>query len=74
MMPLMMKDVESMSQEDKIATMDMLWTSLLAASVPMEPPAWHEAVLNERRRRVAAGEERFIPWEEAKRSLRAEFA
>ena len=39
-----------------------------------EPPAWHGDILAERRRRVAAGEERFIPLEEAMRQLREEVA
>jgi len=73
-MPQIMDQINAMSHEDKIATMDMLWTSILSSSQSVEPPAWHEAILNERRRRVAAGEEVFIPWDEAKRSLRAEFA
>ena len=54
--------------------MDVLWSSVLSAVGTYEPPAWHEAVLRERRRRVAEGEETFIPWEEAKRQLQEEFA
>jgi len=73
-MPRIMNEIDAMSNEEKLATMDMLWTSILSGSQSVEPPAWHEAVLNERRRRVAAGEEVFIPWDEAKRSLCAEFA
>ena len=54
--------------------MAVLWSSVLSAVGTYEPPAWHEAVLRERRRRVAEGEETFIPWEEAKRQLHEEFA
>lgn len=71
---MLINEINSMSHEDKMAVMDMLWTSMTANSESFEPPAWHEAILNERRRRVAEGEERFIPWEEAKHSLRAEFS
>ena len=35
---------------------------------------WHGDILDERRRRVAAGEEKFIPLEEAMRQLREEVA
>jgi len=73
-MPMVMSEINAMSHEDKLATMDMLWTSIISSEESIEPPAWHEAILNERRRRVASGEETFIPWEDAKRSLRAEFA
>jgi len=73
-MPHLMSEIESMTSNEKIAAMDMLWTSILSTSGVVEPPAWHEIVLNERRRRAESGEETFVPWEEAKRSLRAEFA
>ena len=73
-MPEFMERVASMSQEEKLRAMDVLWSSIVSSSGAYEPPAWHEAVLSERRRRVVEGEETFIPWEEAKRQLREEFA
>ena len=69
-----MERVASMSQEEKLRAMDVLWSSVVSSAGTYEPPAWHEAVLRERRRRVAEGEETFIPWEEAKRQLQEEFA
>ena len=73
-MPQFMERIESMTHEEKLCAMDVLWSSIVSSSGAYEPPAWHEAVLQERRRRVAAGEEVFIPWEEAKRQLQEEFA
>ena len=73
-MPQFMERVANMSQEEKLRAMDVLWSSIVSSSGAYEPPAWHEAVLRERRRRVAEGEETFIPWEEAKRQLQEEFA
>ena len=69
-----MEHVASMSQEEKLRAMDVLWSSVVSSAGAYEPPAWHEAVLRERRRRVAEGEETFISWEEAKRQLQEEFA
>ena len=69
-----MERVANMSQEEKFRAIDVLWSSIVSSSGAYEPPAWHEAVLRERRRRVAEGEETFIPWEEAKRQLQEEFA
>ena len=69
-----MERVANMSQEEKFRAIDVLWSSIVSSSGAYEPPAWHEAVLRERRRRVAEGEEIFIPWEEAKRQLQEEFA
>ena len=73
-MPQFMERVANMSQEEKFRAIDVLWSSIVSSSGAYEPPAWHEAVLRERRRRVAEGEEIFIPWEEAKRQLQEEFA
>ena len=73
-MPQFMERVANMTQEEKLRAMDVLWSSIVSSSGAYEPPAWHEAVLRERRRRVEKGEETFIPWEEAKRQLQEEFA
>ena len=73
-MPQFMERVANMSQEEKFRAIDVLWSSIVSSSDAYEPPAWHEAVLRERRRRVVEGEETFIPWEEAKRQLQEEFA
>ena len=73
-MPQFMERVANMTQEEKLRAMDVLWSSIVSSSGAYEPPAWHEAVLRERRRRVKEGEETFIPWEEAKRQLQEEFA
>ena len=73
-MPQFMERVANMTQEEKLRAMDVLWSSIVSSSGAYEPPAWHEAVLRERRRRVEEGEETFIPWEAAKRQLQEEFA
>ena len=73
-MPAVMEAIEKMTHEEKLHAMDMLWTSIIASSGEFEPPVWHEAVLNERRRQIESGEAHFIPWEDAKRELRQEFA
>ena len=73
-MPQFIECVAKMSQEEKLHAMDVLWSSIVSSSDAYEPPAWHEAVLHERRRRVEEGEETFVPWEEAKQQLQEEFA
>jgi len=73
-MPTFIREIEQMPQIEKLRMMDVLWTSILASADSLEPPAWHAEVLRERRRRAESGEETFVPWEEAKRRLRKEFA
>ena len=70
-MPAIMEAIDRMSSEERVKTMEYLWAAMTAAAEP-EPPAWHGDVLAERRRRVAAGEEKLIPLEEAMRQLREE--
>ena len=72
-MPAVMEAIDRMSSDERVKTMEYLWSAMTATAEP-EPPAWHGDVLAERRRRVAAGEEKFIPLEEAMRQLREEFA
>ncbi len=72
-MPAVMEAIDRMSSDEKVKTMEYLWSAMTATAEP-ESPTWHADVLAERRRRVAAGEEKFIPIEEAMRQLREEFA
>jgi hypothetical protein len=72
-MPAVMEAIDRMSSDERVKTMEYLWAAMTATAEP-EPPAWHGDILAERRRRVAAGEEHFIPLEEAMRQLREEVA
>lgn len=62
--------IEKMSTQDKLRAMEELWVSLTAAPDSFESPAWHRDALEETEKRVSSGEEEFIDWDEAKRSLR----
>ena len=72
-MPEVKEAIDRMSPAERVETMEYLWAAMTAAAEP-EPPAWHGDVLAERRRRVAAGEEKFMSLEEAMRRLREEVA
>ena len=60
------EEIGKMSHEEKLRAMEWLRASLAQDEEISEPPAWHAEVLAERRQRVAAGEEKFVPWEEAR--------
>jgi len=68
-MPMVMEAIDKMSAEERLQTMEYLWSVMTRVAAP-EPPSWHGQVLDERRRRVAAGEESFISLEESKRRFR----
>jgi Putative addiction module component len=65
-------DLQQMSVQDKIRLMEALWHDLSVRGSEVVSPAWHGDVLAERERRIESGEESFIEWEIAKKSLREE--
>ncbi len=65
------ESVMRLPRRDKLQLMESLWVDLTQAEGEIDSPKWHEAVLHETERRLAAGEEESIDWEEAKRCLRA---
>ena len=66
-------DIVAMPVSEKLKLMESLWDSLCAQSGGnMELPAWHGAVLEQRLRRLASGEETVTPWNEAKERIRSQ--
>ena len=65
--------IEKMSREEKLQTMEALWTDLSKVESEVESPSWHADVLRETQERVGGGEERITDWEIAKRDLRKRF-
>ncbi len=65
--------IEQMSREEKLQTMEAIWADSSKAGTELESPAWHQAVLKETEARVAAGQERIADWGMAKRELRKPF-
>ena len=65
--------IEKMSREEKLQTMEAIWADLSKSGAEVESPAWHEDVLKETEARIAAGQERIADWETAKRELRKRF-
>jgi hypothetical protein len=59
----------------KLTNMKSSWKHPDGSPESIESPTWHEELLeellDERRKRIAAGEARFINWETAKADIRA---
>lgn len=62
--------LEKMTTAEKIRLMESLWADLSRHEEHLESPSWHGQVLRETERRVAAGEEKPVDWEVAKKELR----
>ncbi len=61
-----------MSIAEKLAAMEALWDDLARHAPEQTAPEWHGEILAERERRLVAGQEEVLDWEEAKRRLRQE--
>ena len=59
-------ELDSMSIEEKLETMEALWADLCRHEDELTVYEWQKEILNERQERIASGKTRFIDWEEAK--------
>lgn len=66
--------LSSMTIEDKLLAMESLWDDLCRLRPPMEPPAWHRNILDQRERNLQAGSDALLDWEDAKRAIRERMA
>lgn len=62
--------LKNMSRLEKIQAMEEIWQDLSASEEEIESPVWHQNELEKREKRIQAGEESYISWEEAKQRLR----
>ena len=65
--------IERMSREEKLQTMEAIWADLSRDDAGVESPAWHQEALKETEARVAGGQEQIADWTTAKRDLRKRF-
>ena len=73
-MPAVLEQIDRMTPEERILTMDHLWMRIIQSGVDFPAPEWHGRVLAETERRIESGESIFTPWEEAKEEIRAALA
>jgi hypothetical protein len=65
--------LHQMSRLEKLSAMEVLWEDLSRDEKALESPVWHETALRETEARVAAGAEKPVEWERAKKELRQRF-
>jgi hypothetical protein len=54
----------------KLDLMEAIWSDLAMDENTFESPAWHEAVLRDRKKTLEAGKATVSDWEEAKDRIR----
>ena len=64
--------LEKMTLADKLEAMELLWADISRQPADLPSPAWHQDVLDERRRLVAEGKLKFLDWDTAMTELREE--
>jgi hypothetical protein len=62
--------LDTMTVEEKLLAMELLWNDLCQRAEGLASPSWHEDVLVERESSVARGNDTFDDWETAKRMIR----
>ena len=62
-------DLKAMTVPEKLDLMEAIWADLSQDEKNIPSPEWHELVLKERAEKFKRGEEKSIPWEEAKQQL-----
>jgi hypothetical protein len=65
--------IKQLSREEKLRIMEAIWEDLSGEEEQMESPDWHRKALKETERRLNAGEEEIIEWQDAKKELRKRF-
>jgi len=61
-------EVKKLSTKERLEVMEVIWESLVNEPEELETPEWHKPILQERERRIEAGEVRFIPLSELKKA------
>ncbi|WP_293374268.1 addiction module protein [Nevskia sp.] len=61
--------LESLSRPEKLRMMEALWEDLSRSEAEFVSPAWHGRVLADTERAVAAGDARFVSFDEARSAL-----
>ncbi len=65
--------LEEMTKQEKLRMMEALWIDLTRSEEEFLSPNWHEDVLKAREERLAAGQEQYLDWAEAKKELQRRF-
>jgi len=62
-------DLNHMSTEEKIQTMESIWDNLCKKADSLSSPSWHKKVLLEREKKIKNGDEKFMDWNKAKKDI-----
>ena len=61
--------IQDMTLAERLEAIELLWNSLASSPEQVPSPAWHERVLEERLKKVEAGDGKFLTLQELKDRL-----
>ena len=64
--------IDQMTIEEKLQTMEALWTDLCQHEEVLPVHDWQKEILDGRERMIEKGEAQFVDWEEAKKRITRE--
>ena len=64
------KEISNLPKLQKLCIMEQIWSDLTVDEDNMDIPEWHFKELAEIEESIAAGNERFLDWESAKKAIR----
>ncbi len=63
-------EIEKMSLEERLETMELLWASLVRTPEKISSPDWHGEVLNERLAKIKRGSAEFLTLPQLRQRLK----
>ena len=63
---MIINEIKSLPISERMHLMEEIWDSLCHESVPVESPAWHKDILDERLERVRLGQAQLLTVQELK--------
>ena len=66
-------EISHLSREEKLRVMEAIWEDLSIEEEQVKSPDCHDKVLQETARRLRAGQESIVDWQEGKKELRKRF-
>ena len=67
-------NLEEMTTEEKLQTMEILWDDICRIAPDFSSLSWHEDVLKDREQRILDSKDKFFDWDKAKKDIRDSIA
>jgi hypothetical protein len=64
-------EIKKMSRIERLQAMEILWASLMDEESEIKSPEWHGDILEERKRKIEAGQAEFISLDKLRTSRKS---